>query len=84
MNNVLNLTLYRKWFDKIKSGEKKYEFRDIKPYWTKRLEGKTYSEIHFRNGYGKNRPFMCVECLGIEIHKSRYCIKLGKVLEATE
>lgn len=34
---VLNLTLKKKWFDMIASGEKKEEYREIKPYWIKRL-----------------------------------------------
>lgn len=34
---VLHLTLKKKWFDMILSGEKKEEYREIKPYWIKRL-----------------------------------------------
>lgn len=34
---MLILPIKRKWFDMIKSGEKKEEYREIKPYWTKRL-----------------------------------------------
>lgn len=33
----LNLTLKKKWFDMILSGEKKEEYREVKPYWNKRL-----------------------------------------------
>jgi hypothetical protein len=35
--NELKLTLSKKWFDMIKSGEKTEEYREIKPYWIKRL-----------------------------------------------
>lgn len=34
---MLILPIKKKWFDMIKSGEKKEEYREIKPYWTKRL-----------------------------------------------
>lgn len=34
---TLTLSLKRKWFDLIKSGEKKEEYREIKPFWKKRL-----------------------------------------------
>lgn len=34
---MLVLLIKKKWFDMIKSGEKKEEYREIKPYWTKRL-----------------------------------------------
>jgi len=34
---MLHLTLKKKWFDMIASGEKKEEYREIKPYWIARL-----------------------------------------------
>lgn len=34
---TLNTTLKRQWFDMIQSGEKKEEYREIKPYWYSRL-----------------------------------------------
>lgn len=34
---TLHLTLKKKWFDMILSGEKKEEYREIKPYWNKRF-----------------------------------------------
>ncbi len=35
--NTLHLNLKKKWFDMILSGEKTEEYREIKPYWTKRF-----------------------------------------------
>jgi len=34
---ILHLTLKKKWFDMIASGEKPEEYREMKPYWIKRL-----------------------------------------------
>jgi hypothetical protein len=34
---VLHLTLKKKWFDMIASGEKKEEYREVKDYWINRL-----------------------------------------------
>lgn len=34
---TLHLTLKKKWFDMIRSGEKKEEYREIKEYWENRL-----------------------------------------------
>lgn len=34
---ILNLVLKHKWYDMIAGGEKKEEYREIKPYWEKRL-----------------------------------------------
>lgn len=72
-----NLIIKRHWFDEIRSGRKKKEFRGI----TERnaslfcfvdkdwqvLGFKPITEIMFYNGYHKNRPSMLVECTGIEI-----------------
>lgn len=41
----LHLTLSKKWFDIISSGEKLEEYREIKPYWVKRLLPKSFSEV---------------------------------------
>lgn len=34
---TLTLSLKKQWFDMIKSGEKKEEYRELKPFWEKRL-----------------------------------------------
>lgn len=34
---TLHLSLKREWFEMIKSGDKKEEYREINPYWAKRL-----------------------------------------------
>ena len=80
---VLHLTLYKKYFDQILSGEKTIEFRKITPYWTKRLENREYEYIHFVNGYGKDKPWMDVEIKEIEkedVYYEEYKIYLGEVL----
>ena len=94
MKKILHLTLKKKWFDLIKSGKKTVEYREIKPYWTKRLMVfgtfdltyiKVFDEIHFRNGYKKDSPFMRVEwkAMGKSTFEGLICyaINLGKILE---
>lgn len=39
MSNVLPLTLKREYFNQILCGTKKEEYREVKPYWVKRLCG---------------------------------------------
>lgn len=34
---MLIFTLKKQWYEKIKSGEKTVEYREVKPYWTSRL-----------------------------------------------
>lgn len=43
---MLVLTIKREWFDMILSGEKKEEYREIKPYYTSRLEKLFSYNIH--------------------------------------
>jgi hypothetical protein len=82
---VLHLNLYRKYFDQIRSGIKRYEYRSMTPYWTKRLKGKDYDYILFRNGYGKHRPYMVVAYKGLGKGYFNglqvWAIKLGKIVE---
>lgn len=35
--NVLNLVVSKQWFDKIVSGEKTEEYREINAYWVRRI-----------------------------------------------
>jgi hypothetical protein len=87
---ILHLTLMKRWFDEILAGTKKFEYREIKPYWTKRLfnengTAKKYDVIYFRNGYSKDCRKMKVEFLGVKRGvwngEKVYAIKLGKILQ---
>lgn len=78
---ILKLTLKKKWFEMIASGEKKEEYREIKDYWTTRLEDsplapfvlnmKKFDKVLFKNGYSKNAPTLIVECLGLDCDYSK-------------
>lgn len=87
---VLHMTLYKVYFDEIAKGEKKREFRRMTEYWQKRLEGKEYDVIVFKNGYRADAPLMTIEYLGLDIAEIGYsngekeivyALKLGEVLE---
>lgn len=91
---ILNLTLKKEWFDLIARGKKVIEFRTIKPYWEKRLFEKNqfgisvpikFDEVHFRNGYNNNSPFMRVQFRytdeGWFNGEKVYAIALGHVLD---
>ncbi|GAB4003073.1 hypothetical protein GCM10028807_62770 [Spirosoma daeguense] len=69
---MLELVLKTKWYRMIESGEKKEEYRDIKPYWWKRIftsecpddiiprgvYPQRHTHVRFRLGYAKNTPTM--------------------------
>lgn len=50
---TLTLNLKRQYFDEIKRGVKKEEYRLVKPYWEKRLKDKSYDNILIKLGYPK-------------------------------
>ena len=76
------LTLHREFFEAIAAGTKKTEYREDKPFWRSRLDGRVYSEVVFRNGYAVNAPFMRVQCLRIrKDDQGRFAIALGRILE---
>ena len=76
---MLILPIKKKWFDMIVSGEKKEEYREIKPYYTTRFYGRAYEHnvrkgfmkeikiknmtILLRNGYSKNSPTLKANCV---------------------
>ncbi len=69
---ILHLTLKRKWFDLIATGKKNIEYREFKLYWKQRLYGAIFDEVHFKNGYRKDAPFMRVSSPIIRIIHSRH------------
>jgi len=78
---ILHLTLQKKWFDLILSGEKRIEYRECKPYWNRRLLNKIFDEIRFKNGYAKKSPFMRVKWDGtMIIDPSEWPPENGEVL----
>lgn len=78
---VLHLNLRKKWFDMIASGEKKEEYREIKPHWQRvftsyiKIKGKRYHpsdvNIIFSNGYSKNRRQMLVPVLYLSVNEGK-------------
>ncbi len=53
MSTVLHLPLEAEYFDAIRDGSKVEEYRLVTPYWSRRLEGRWYSEIELSKGYPK-------------------------------
>lgn len=66
---MLILPIKKRWFDMIKSGEKKEEYRELKKYYHtrfKKIFGLDYkdktTEIMFRNGYRADSPKLKCKC----------------------
>ncbi|TNE31685.1 MAG: ASCH domain-containing protein [Bacteroidetes bacterium] len=71
MLKTLTLPIKRKWFDMIKSGKKREEYREIKPHWERRLinNGKLreFDQVLFINGYRSDSERLLVQCTGIGV-----------------
>lgn len=89
----LTTTIKRHWLNEILSGRKTVEYRQVKPYWIKRLRGiETPFELRLINGMTKNAP----ECtclidevkLGVvtnpmtEADDYLYHLHIAKIIEA--
>ena len=68
---MLTLPIKKKWFDMILSGEKKEEYREIKPYYDSRflhawqgslIGGRAPRKIRFRNGYAATSLSFVATC----------------------
>jgi len=53
-NKNLTLNLKKEYFNDIKNGIKKEEYRIVKPYWEKRLVNVDYDKIIIKMGYPKS------------------------------
>lgn len=91
MARVLQMTLKKRWFDMIKAGVKKEEYREIKAYWEARLVGQEYDAIEFVNGYSPSSPRFTIEYFGYTIGQGReewggipgqnvFRLKLGSII----
>lgn len=61
------LPIKKKWYDMILSGEKKEEYREIKPYYTTRFKNENMMDgsahdVLFRNGYSSTSPSFMAKC----------------------
>ena len=84
MERILHLTLKKRWFDMILSGEKKEEYREVKYYWLSRLKyycnhadmmhefNYNYTHIMFKNGYSKCSPSLLIELISVRFGKAKH------------
>lgn len=95
---MLTLPIKKKWFDMIKSGKKKEEYREINSYYDSRLYKYTQidvaTDILLRNGYSKNSPTIKIKCFvdkgygkfewGAEPNKLYYVLKILSVEKVSD
>jgi hypothetical protein len=79
----LTTTIEREWLADIVAGVKKTEYREMKPYWTKRLEAVSRPfELRLINGMQKNAPevTILVDMVRANRRTRRYELHIAKVL----
>ena len=57
-NNTLYLIVVKEVWDRIVSGDKVIEYREVTDYWDKRIGNRQYKYMRITNGYGNaTRPY---------------------------
>ena len=91
--STLKISINKKAFDVMVTGEKTEEFRAESKWIMSRLK-KDYDFVQFTNGYGKERPVFIAKCLGYSfedvdkvysngllVKGTKIIIKLGEIVE---
>jgi len=86
--DTVTTTLKREWFAKIVDGSKRVEYREIKPYWTRRLRGVTTPfKLVLRNGMTPPIPVLAVRIDRVipsphsKARRGTYALHIGRVLK---
>ena len=80
----ITTTIKREFLREIIAGRKRIEYRELKPYWTNRLEDvEPPFELHLINGMSTNAPRVLVEVRKVRKDKRgyQYELHLGKILK---
>ena len=76
----ITTTIKREWLSKIIAGTKSVEYREVKPYWTKRLAGINCPfELRLVNGMSKSAPEASLRIDRVTIGEE-YELHIGAVL----
>src|ERR1700722_4496961 len=77
----ITTTIEREWLAQIVAGTKKIEYRDIKPYWTKRFKKVTLPfELRLLNGMNPPVPEVTVLIHRITRRSGQYLLHIKRVL----
>jgi hypothetical protein len=83
----LKLSLKKGPYDVMVSGEKKKEYREVKPWMTSRLvdsktgQDKPYDRIEFRNGRAAHSPAFTVSYKGYKLQEAGVYVKFSHDVE---
>lgn len=75
---ILTLTVSKQWFDMIVAGEKNEEYREIKPYWIKRMT--TNCEV----AYNVAAETYCERCFIALTHMSSSLTVIARIANVSK
>ena len=81
--NRITTTIKRQWLAKIVAGTKKNEYREMKPYWQKKLAGVSRPfQLRLINGMKKRAPDVLVEIDRVRSQKKtrQYALHIARVV----
>lgn len=82
---MLTFNLKKQWFDKIKSGEKTHEYREVKPYWTNRLanfldlQDEDFKVLEYSKLIFQDYLYFCFRLGYTKEYLEAYIVSLAKV-----
>ena len=82
--DTITTTIKRQWFEEIVDGTKRIEYREIKPYWTRKLAAvQTPFRLVLRNGMRPPVPVVTVRIDRVVKNARRgwYELHIGRVLK---
>ena len=71
----LTLNMKREWFEKVWNGEKTVEYREVKPYWTRRIGSWVGDRARFVQmvlGYRRNTPAILLQVDKVDVGPCPY------------
>lgn len=92
MERILKLPINGYWYNLIVSGRLSCDYREVKPYWIKRLENKNYDIVEFYHRFKKDiipvrYKFEYIQkgkLCDVNYNKDIYIIKFGERLYEKE
>ena len=86
---MLIFPLKKEWYEKIRSGEKRIEYREVKPYWIDRIEnelGEDYKELAVKDvivfGFLNAKP--CILRLGYTKRRMTADITMIRIVDGKD
>ncbi len=83
MVHRITTTIKQQWLVEILAGRKTIEYREIKPYWTKKLQAVSVPfDLRMINGMRSRAPEAAVRIIKVikNLRSNEYQLHIGKVL----